>query len=380
MKKPAIYLYALLTTLLALTGCATEDVPGPTGSAESSPVVFDVEFATRAGENVKDSPLYDYFIDGRSVIMISQRSNNMSINFNPYTETTENDQTVTVPNKNLYKYVYYTNPSADWEAGFNFQPLNNSSALDWDLIASNGPLNSDYALGALFYPVDYEVFNAVQSDQSSYDDLLRSNVLGAWHRTNELKSRLRFRFFHLMSAARVTILIPDWDPADNSGFGENAAQSAYMLKMKREFSIDWPIQNTEESPVPQILSDAEPTDIKMYLESVSNEVETVNLSSINSSFPDQEERIRRATFVILFPPQQPTTEGPAMRFFLNTMGGAEKRYVWYSNDFSESFYRNTIINLILYLPRTENNAILIKSYIVPWTEAESEFNVYPDDE
>lgn len=371
----------LLPALVTFTGCRSEDFPETSDSRH--PVEFDVEFATRTGETVKEGPLYDYFIDGRSVILLSQRTNTMSITFDQYIPDPANPGQL-IENPNLYKYVYYTNPSANWESGFNFRPYNNYD-LDWDLIEKNGPLNSEYSLGALYYPVDYEINNMVQEDQSSYENLLRSNVMGAWHRTNAIRSRLRFKFYHLMAAFRITLLIPDWDPQDNSGFGDNSVQEGRMLNVKKDYTIDWPLNlSSEEPPNPQTLPDSEPVDLRMYLEPMSNAVETVNLSTINPEYPDQEERIRRATFLVIFPAQQPTNDGPAMRFYLRTMGGTERKYIWYSSQLTTSsnldITRNSITNLILYLPRTENNAILIKSYIAPWQDAESEFNVFPDDE
>lgn len=382
MKLPTIGKSILLASVLGLTGCINDVFEDPSEAPAASQLIdFDIEFESKAGDTFADSPLYDYFIDGRSVILISQRGQNLSINFNDYL-ISSTDPSVMEKNENLYKYVYYTNPTADWDQGFNFQPYGNN-ALDWNLIQQGGEYNGGYALGALYYPIGYTVDNSVQTDQSVRDNLLRSNVLGAWHLTNSLQSRIRFRFFHLMSAMRVTLLIPDWDPADNSGFGEDAAKSAQFLKLKTDYSIEWPNNLTsEEPPTPLFTSDAEAHDIEMYLESVSNDVETINLKTLNPDYDDITENVRKATFIAIFPPQQPYMEGPAMRFTLNTMGGTERKYIWYVNDLVSSsslnISRGTLTNLTLYIPRTENNAILIKSYIVPWTEAESEFTVIPD--
>lgn len=368
-----------LGILTGIPSCVNDTTEALEMAGSEASVTFDLEFDSRAGETNADSPLYDYFIDGRSVILISQRGNNLSLDFNDY-DVNPDDPSELIPNKNLYKYVYYTNPVATWESGFNFQPYQ-GYALDWPRIEAGGELSGGYALGALYYPVGYEVMTEVPTDQSAYDNLLKANVLGAFHTTNSSYSRLRFRFYHLMSAIRVTLLIPDWNPDDNTGFGENAAQSAYMLKVKTDYSVTWPLGiSSEEYPSPEIPVDAQENSVRMYLESVSNEVETVHLQSLNPDYP-AEEKVRKATFLIIFPPQQPTSDGPAMRFYLTTMGGTEKSFVWYTQNIvqgSLSMVRNSLTNLTLYLPRVDNNAILIKSYIAPWTEAESEFTVIPD--
>ena len=367
----------ILTALIILTGCSAEEaIDTPPIPKE---IGLDVEIATLDGDPEETGSLTEYFIDGRSVILISQRGDNLSIDFNEKT-TSKTDPTEIVDNTNLYKYVYYTNLDADWDQGYNFQPFGNR-ALDWERMTDTR-LNGEYALGALYYPVEYEVGDYVMEDQSTRDALLRSNVLGAWHRTSALHDRIKFRFYHLMTAVKVTLLIPDWNPVDNSGFGPDAASEAFMLNMKKEFSIVWPIATSEVPPAVLLTPESDTYDIKMYLESVSNEVETLNLhDDVDASFPDETENYRRATFTVLFPPQQPNIDGPAMRFILKTMGGTEKSYAWYKTE-NYSYItmgRGDLTHFILYLPRTETNAILIKSYIVPWTDAESEFSVIPDD-
>ena len=363
--------------LLWLVGCT--DRGEGLESIQTKAVEFDVQFDREPSDASEKSVLDDYFIEGRSIILISQRGTSLSIDFNDYKTDGEGNQ---VPNENLYKYVYYSNPSAGWDNNYyNFQPAGNR-ALDWAYIEKDR-LNGEYALGALYYPVEYNVYNSVEADQSDYDNFLRSNVLGAWHRTNESKTRLRFRFNHLMEAIRVTLLIPDWNPDDNSGFGDNAAESGTLLGVIREFDIDWPLDNSTEFPpnAQYIRRDGvEPCDISMYLESVDNEVKSVNFQEITPSFPDLEEKVRKATFVVLFPPQQPAST--AMRFVLKTMGGMEKNYVWNTGE----IYDNTLLseggrvnNLTLYLPRKGHNALLIKAHIMDWVDAESEFTVIPDE-
>ena len=361
---------------LCLPGCGDDrENPDP---ARTKAVELAVEFDLAPDASSDNGVLDDYFIEGRSIILISQRGQHLNINFDDYTTDSDGQEIV---NENLYKYVYYSNSGADWKNNYNFQPYGNH-ALDWLLMKQN-EMNDGYGLGALYYPVQYNVLNSVEPDQSSYENILRSNVLGAWHKTSTYQDRLTFRFNHLMSAFKVTILIPDWNPEDNTGFGADAAKRAYMLKVKKDFVIEWPTNlSTEEAPVPRIIEDSEVVDIRMYLESVANDAVQMNLHDISSDFPDKTDSYRTATFVVIFPPQQPASDGPAMRFILSTMGEMEKSFVWKTNNILGSSLqtgRGTVNHFILYLPRTENNALLVQSYVVPWTEAESSFTVIPDD-
>lgn len=402
MKNALKKIYLVLMVAAVLSGCSTEnDLPVP--SVGSDPVYFEIEFATRAdgdegdgGEGETETPenpgipttpapdypsLTEYFVDGTSVILISQRGDRMSLDFNDEVPS-QTDPSILVPNRNLYKYVYYTNPDANWDQGYNFQPYGNN-ALDWVYMESER-LNGEYALGALYYPGGVTVYNEVQEDQSIYNNLLKSNILGAWHRTNLFHDRIRFRFYHLMSAIRVTLLIPAWDSTDNTGFGEDAAQSAQLLKIKKAFNIDFPVASTEEPPTLQVTEAPETYDINMYLDEVSNDVEEINLKDIYYEFPDKIEKIRRVTFTVLLPVQQLTSDGPAMRFWLKSMSDVDISYVWYTRDIEDNssfkVSKGAVTNMVLYLPRVATNAILVDSYIDPWIEAESEFNVMPDDE
>ena len=378
--------YILFLPFLSLIGCVSDKGQEPDPDYDSR-IPFEMEIVSRAGEDaadLADSPLFDYFVDGRSIILISQRGEHISLNFNEMVPSAT-DPSEMVPNTNLYKYVYYTNPDATWEQGFNFQPYGDR-ALDWEQMRDN-TMNGAYDLGALFYPIGYEVDNAVQEDQSTYDNLLRSNVMAAWHITNTYHDRLRFRFYHLMTALRVTLLIPVWNPEDNTGFGENAADAAYTLNVQKDFDINWNFGTSEEPPSPTLPDTPERYTIKMYPESVSNDVEEIDLSELSPYFSEYGiEKVRRATFSVLFPPQQ-TTEGMAfMRFVLTTMGGTEKSYLWYGtkDDTEEgaslNMARSHLGNLVLFLPRYANNAVLVRSNIWPWTEADSEFTVIPEDE
>ena len=372
MKGLFKYLYIFIAALLAFAGCSDDHEEDPLQAA------FDLKFIN-VTDDVSQGVLDHYFIDGSSVILISQRGTDLSIDFNDNTLDKEGNE---IPNKNLYKYVYYNNPTADWENYYNFQPYG-EHALDWDYI-QNDRLNGEYALGALYYPIEYNVLNSVEQDQSSYDNLLRSNILGAWHRTQGIRTRLRFAFFHLMEAIRVKLLIPDWNRDDNSGFGDSAVELGEMLSVIKDFTVDWPLNNsTEVPPNAKFQQNGEPCDIRMYLESVDNTVRRIRYNDITSTFTEGEENVRTATLVVLFPPQQPVINGPAMRFTLKTMSGMKKNYVWNTNTLSGNPLQSEgglVNNLTLYLPRKENNAILINAQILDWIDADSQFTVIPEDD
>lgn len=80
--------------------------------------IFETEFDFKQFTDILD----DGFINDYSVIYISQKGQN---NIEPDFEDLDSD--------NLYAYMYYDNPSATWEAGYNFAPVGNKE-LDWENI------------------------------------------------------------------------------------------------------------------------------------------------------------------------------------------------------------------------------------------------------
>ena len=384
------YLLPTVALTVLLGGCREESelpsLPSGGGDDENS---IELVFPTRAPEDdvIELEPLEDYFVEGQSILLISQRGNTLNLNFDEYMQDPQNPESL-IPNWNLYKYTWYRNDEANWDEGYNFQPLNENTALNWDKI-SEAEFGSNYAFGALYYPVTNEVNNSVMTDQRDYSNLLRSNPLAAYHTTNALRSRLRFRLNHLMAAATVTLLVPDWDPTDNTGFGPDAVQWGQLLNVKKDFTIDW---NFNSSDVPIHANSTESDtfyDIYMYVANVDNEVKTVNLNEFDLNYnteKDQDgviaDKVRTVTFNVLFPPQQLSEVVPIMRFNMKTMSGATKNYLLYFRGLvgqNLALSSGTVTHFYLYLPRTENNAIILKSYILDWAEAESEFTVIPDD-
>ena len=376
MKGLFKHISLFAAALFAFAGCS--DDREALEPMQKMAAEFDLSFVAQTDEegNVDHGVLEEYFIDGRSVIIISQRANALSLNFNETTTDAEGNE---IRNDNLYKYVYYNNPAANWEEYANFQPYGDR-ALDWEYIGNYG-FGGEFSLAALYYPVGYNIYNMVEQDQSSDDNIRRSNVLGAWHKTNVYQDRLKFAFYHIMEAIKVTLLIPVWKAEDNSGFGADAVKRGELLNIANEFDVTWGANlSTEQSPAAE--AKGEPCDIIMHLESVENEPRKIRYNDSTGSFPEDEDEVRTATFVVLFPPQQVGLNGPAMRFVLQTMGEQEKSYVWNTRDMENSISSEggIVHNLILYLPRKASNAILIKSYILDWIEADSQFTVIPDDE
>lgn len=329
--------------------------------------------------------LDDKFRNDYSIIYITQDSDKIQPDFSD--ETSDN----------FYSYLYYDNPGAWWGSnvegeenigGYNFAPLGQRE-LDWDLIEENGKLSSGYVFCSLYYPGDNKIRFNVEQDQSTLEGLRNSNVLGAKHSTAQARSRLRFRFYHLMVYLKVVLYVPVWREEDNSGYLENAVRDGIALGIRRNFQVEWGSNSgADASPLTQATDGTDEDDILMYLHPES-EITEINVSDYYDPGDGNEmEQVRKYTFSVLFPVNQRMQNGPGidfLRFHLQTPGGTMKSYLFSTSQLSTQdnnrqllLERGKISVLQLYLPRKENNTILLKTYIEDWHNTSSEMNVFEE--
>ena len=338
--------------------------------------------AEEEGENAIESPfinlLDDAFIDDYSIIYISQKNNTLEPVFESGSD-------------NMYTYQYYNNPEAWWgpegeqgenQGGYNFAPVGNDE-LDWDRIKDNGREGNAYVFCSLYFPGNNTIKFNVNQDQSSLQSFRNSNVLGAKHTTANEKSRLRFRFYHLMVYLQVSLYVPVWDAADNSGFLEGGLKKGVALDIINDFLIEWGAQTgADSSPNTYASTEGEKKDIIMYLHPDSEETE-INISDFYGA-EEKKDKVRKYTFSVLFPAgeAQEFTGRDFLRFTLNTPGGTEKNYLFstaqMTNGSQLQFQRGHVSLLELYLPRHENNTILVNAEILEWGKTYSDLNVVED--
>ena len=186
------------------------------------------------------------FVPNVSHLFVSQNTNSV----NPF----ESD------NK-IYNYVYFNNQYANWESGFNFEAYNpdnltdaslNLNALNWETVRANGSVGNGFALYALYYhnkseyPDDRWARRSVALDQSTLDGLRSSDILGAYHSTSSLYSRVRFKLHHMMVYFKINLYVPvygktvkDDEEQNPSGYTRGSLKEAIMVDVVPGFTIDW---------------------------------------------------------------------------------------------------------------------------------------------
>lgn len=370
MKKTVIYLSVILYGMVLLSCSEKEGVKGENGKKGSS-----LLYASTRADNEDDDDLVstsngitdfleDEFIADFSLIYISQRGLN---NIEPAFGDPDSD--------NLYTYVYYDNPAANWESGYNFAPAGDRE-LDWENIKNIGTIGNSYVLFSMYFPEDNKVRFEVEADQSNLSNLRKSNVMAARHTTDELDSRLTFRFYHLMAFLNVSLYLPVYDETDNSGFLENALDQGDILNINRFFRIDYSANvGVDQSPA-VVIPENRLEDIRMYVHPGSQET-TINVSDFYPNAEVETDRVRKYTLSAMFPAGQNILQGDFLRFGVHTPGGTVKKYVFSPSvqSISLQIEKGSVTQLGLYLPRHDNNTIIVNAEILDWNKSSSSMNL-----
>lgn len=289
---------------ILMAGCTTYDLPDTNSGEDGEPetgrneIVYSVSATTSKldidsqGDSMDDiEPLHSSFNEG-DVIFISQMTPTMLPTFP--SNATQNSNI-----SNLYPYRYTPNPDATWTEDFNFVSINNP--IEWGVIRQNGSIGNGFSFYAMYYPGNKNsdgLFSPIENlsveewqNTMEWDELLKQDVLGSYHSTSSLFSRLRFRFFHLTTCLHVIVYVPvaerdnttghftgfdEWAFAggDNKGtqtswggggaarwplgqpgvwVGPGTASSSNATALTRNYRIDWRTTQSSDNEPPTVL-------------------------------------------------------------------------------------------------------------------------------
>ena len=335
------------------------------------------------------------FAEG-SLLYVSQMGTTKAPNFSDTQETGKTQR---------YIYEYEENPDASWDAEgtYNFYPQDKQKdPIYWDDIRSNGSVGNAFSLYAFHFPVDNEVRFNVETDQRILDNLKKSDILGAYHATSALFTRLRFRLYHLMVYLRVTLYVPvleaNADDDGYSGFEKDALRNAVVLNAATNFDVEWRANRSSDTDAPLITLDknnAGTSMLFMYRHNPGEEPEeTIDVKELYKDYyndknlelgDDGIDRVRVYNFSVLFPGQTfGNSDTNFLQFQLNTPGWEEggnvKNFYFAASQLTTgntnfNFTQGTLQHLSLYLPRHGNETILVGADILPWTDASTDMTV-----
>ena len=212
----------LLPVLLLPAGCSTEDDASSDTGMPDSAAGISAMVSRAPGEQDSDaeSYLHNSFILDRSVIRVVNTLNYATPDFR----------------NSAYEYVYTTEGIAWEDDEPNFFPLLEGSEYgDEDRVDENGGIDNDaivptsnaFIFEAACYPIYYEPFDAVWTDQSNEDDFLASDLLLAYTRKSldDRYGLLKLRFWHVFSMIRIELKLPVAGPDDDNGFPQEVIEN-----------------------------------------------------------------------------------------------------------------------------------------------------------
>lgn len=370
--------FLILTLGLIDFSCKEERSDIQLAAAPDDEIRFDVNIATRVDDESDIDPNQDkYFLDGESMVYISQRSTNLNIDFTP--EST-----------NCYKY-YYSRNDANWEHGFNFKPVD--EALNWGTIIENGQFGQVFAFAILYFPggdkdgYPFKV-GADQNEPSIENepvDFFQWDVLGGYHRTGKVRDRLRFQLKHLMCRLKVNLYVPKVNSELGNGYEVNDI-IASALSFRTDYTVSFGDLDSEGIPMAQPSNDVGievfPEDIRMKKTSVKEINLSKELLSNFNVYDLEEDDVYQYSFDMIFPAQSVT--GDILRFTIQNDGG-ESNYLFNSNNLTSGngnfkFVAGSVTKLELYLRRSDNTLVLLVAEIDDWNEISTGMVVVPEED
>ena len=290
----------------------------------------------------------------------------------------------------LYIYDYKANPDANWDNEYNFVTNPERKPIDWKDVTNLGSVGNTFSFYAMYCPGSQDVRFNVERDQTggdgdpySFDRFKLSDIMGAYHATSSLYTRMRFRLFHLMVYLKITVYVPVLESTeiDYSGFDEDALKNAYILNAYNSFTIDWRANKSSDNEAPLAQgAGSKVKSIRMYKH--KPDFTTFSLNNINDFYPQGKENtdsVRAYNFSVLFPAGQDFNNN-FLCLELEAIDHQRKYYYFSGSQANNStgefsLTQGTLQQLYLYLPRKTNETILVKAKILPWYESSTEMTV-----
>ena len=416
---PALILCVSIASCTADRPAMPSDSEAPEGAVENLGVFlsdrdFGISISTRAegDENESQSDLdlaelvpYTVTFDENTIIQMSQQTENQSAFQDP---------------GSIYRYRSVKGAVASWddEYSYNFKAYNQEKPLEWRQIGDGGSYNGGFALYAMYFPREENprqnsdsgsIHYFVMDDQRELDNLWKSDIMGAYHSTPDLQSRIKFKLHHLMIYLRIRLYVPLFDEKTNTGFREGALQYATIDNVTPEFSVDWRINRKSDDQGPALTALDGDGSIIMYQHPIPDgetehpvtKVEykkylwdTMGDQGLTTDWDD----VRVYDFSVIIPVQKGMinddgktgtfTETDFLNFYFRTNSGADARYYFnqaYKGPDDQWDENRLELNqgnfqyIELYVPRVGKQLIYMGGKVEPWDQFGTRMLLETDD-
>lgn len=363
----------------------------------------DVEIIDPYDYKIDDLIPYDLKFDSRSVIFVSQMTSE--------TPAFQNDDVI-------YAYSYIPDSEdANWDDGYNFTPSGSDNPLEWFKIGNGGTYHGGFSLYALHFPLetslrqktgpDGTIRYSVLQDQSTVEKLMKSDILGAYHATPTLFSRLRFRMHHLMTYLRIRLYVPVYDGELHTGFGDGALDHATLDHVTPDFAVEWSANRSSDTQGPAIVALSGDDSIIMYRHASDGIVRKIKYKQfLRDNYYDQGitgdyDYVRTYDFSVLLPLQRGSVDENGeetnflgtdfLSFYIRSNSGILTRYYFTQslggNPDNNSDSSNTVEvgeevfqYMQLMVPRVGNKMIYVGSVVNPWSQRQTSIVLKPTEE
>lgn len=302
----------------------------------------------------EDDYLHNTFIDGESYLRIYNYTSNKP----DFMDGAD------------YKWYVYDERLSELTGGqYNFRPLEGRGFMWKDVKLEN----SLYKFYAIVFPHYHKYRNAVFDDQSKKENFLASDILMAFHSTQEFGKRISLKFWHVLAMLRVKVCVPKYDRATNTGFEKGALSDVVLSELYTSFSFDYD-QNLTSNAIPVVVPNIKENDpianIKMFAL-----YDTEKLSSGIKEETIDGRDCYVYSFAAILPVQQIKDDKILLRLNLKTVDGLSKNYRYNPISNNISFESGKITDLKLTFKEEANEAFLIKAEIKPWEKAETDMSL-----
>ena len=449
ISKVRLCLLAALLPLLSWS-CARENMSdASTGGKLSDIVGIGAQIATRSqtdsgseqGDKEENDNLFDIdtlsaytlTLDKGTILHVSQLTDSQTPFWN---------DDITYSYQYIDDYQYDGDDAWMDDNCYNYTPYLQDSPLEWSKIYSLGTYAGGYAMFCMYFPMedavqrrnnaDGTITYYVQEDQSTVDNLMRSDILAAYHSTPAIFSRIKFRLFHLMTYVRIRLYVPVYRDDLNTGYRDGALNYATLNNVTPHFTIEWSAIKSADTEAPAVAGLTEEALRRMSgMETTPDGEEPQPLSStitmyqhplpagiterpktkikykefisdryFDQGLGDEEyDEVRIYDFSVIIPVQEKKTamvdgketvvdftETDFLNFYLRTNAGAETRYYFNrafsatSNDSRLDMTQGKFQLLQLYVPRVGNEVIYLGAHVNPWGQKGSEMLLQPTDQ
>lgn len=286
-----------------------------------------------------------------------------------------------------YREYIYTDTD---DTGANFFPykkgatdpgdlIDESFGFDWDKIV---PTSSAFVFEAACYPMKYEPFTKIATDQSNQENFWSADLLLA-HTRKPLSERynlLRLKFWHVFSMVRVEIELPIADEDTDSGFPDNTYNGEEITEttikeirlnnMQVEYEIDY---------AASIGSDGLRT-----VKGKGNKDGVIKMYRLPGTDKTEDGKLY-CSFAAIVPTQIIEKDKPLVELTIRTIVGVDSDKKQIIEDKEYIFKPNTAIEMtqahitVLKLSNNEDtsNPVLISAQIIPWDNAYTEIDLTP---